>query len=182
MKTFFLIFISVLCFSAISIASTTKKKTPAPEPAPMPNHAQAPTPFFKKSKDDPKNLVNWEILRLIKITKEKELIKKIEVPKKVKKHIGKNITMKGFMLPLDYESKTIAEFLFVPYVPSCMHVPPPPANQVIYVKMKKGSKVKPSYYPIKVEGVIKVGKPGKSNNEFMESTLTMTGKKVVELK
>ena len=44
-------------------------------------------------------------------------------------------------MPLDFESTTVKEFLLVPFVGACIHVPPPPANQIIYVKSDKGFEI-----------------------------------------
>lgn len=78
--------------------------------------------------------ISWETLKTLENDpKTKSPIAKGDL----KKYIGKEITIKGFMMPLDYDSKAIVEFLLMPYVPACMHVPPPPANQLILVKMKK---------------------------------------------
>ena len=44
------------------------------------------------------------------------------------------IRMPGFMLPLDYtERGRVRAFLLVPYYGACIHVPPPPPNQIVYV-------------------------------------------------
>lgn len=45
---------------------------------------------------------------------------------------GQYIKMPGFVVPLDFSEDGTREFLFVPYVGACVHVPPPPANQLIY--------------------------------------------------
>lgn len=92
---------------------------------------------------------------------------------------GKEIEIKGFMLPLDFEAKKISEFLLVPYVPSCMHVPPPPADQVIYVKMKNAAKIEPSFYPILMKGKIF---SDKANFEMIESGWKMEGLTIKEIK
>jgi hypothetical protein len=81
------------------------------------------------------------------------------------------------MMPLDYESKEIVEFLFMPYVPSCMHVPPPGPNQLILVKMKKGSKIKPTFYPVEV-----TGKLSAAANGDLESSYHLEAKSLKELK
>ena len=36
----------------------------------------------------------------------------------------------------------------------CIHVPPPPPNQMIFIKLKKPEKVRYMYQPIAVEGVL----------------------------
>ena len=118
--------------------------------------------------------VSWETLKTLDfdIKAKKNIIKP-----ELQKVLGKEITIKGFMMPLDYESKEVVEFLFMPYVPACMHVPPPPANQLVLVKMKKGTKIKPSFYPIELKGKLIV-----EANPELESSFKMEGLAVKELK
>lgn len=118
--------------------------------------------------------VSWETLKTLDMDAK---TKKPIIPDALKKAISSEVTLKGFMMPLDYESKEIVEFLFMPYIPSCMHVPPPPANQLIIVKMKKGAKIKPSFYPLEL-----VGKLSVESNAELESSYKMEGSKVTELK
>lgn len=80
-------------------------------------------------------------------------------------------------MPLDYDSKAISEFLLMPYVPACMHVPPPPPNQLALVKMKKGVKAAPTFYPIELTGKLVL----EANSE-LESSYKIEGIKVKELK
>jgi uncharacterized protein len=47
---------------------------------------------------------------------------------------GKLVRLPGFVVPLDFEAKTVREFLLVPYYGACVHTPPPPSNQTVYVK------------------------------------------------
>ena len=45
----------------------------------------------------------------------------------------------GFVVPLKTtEDIRILEFFLVPYYGACIHVPPPPPNQIIHVKYKEG--------------------------------------------
>ena len=118
--------------------------------------------------------VSWETLKTLDYdVKTKKNIIKADL----QKFIGKEVSVKGFMMPLDYESKEIVEFLFMPYVPSCMHVPPPAANQLILVKMQKGAKIKPSFYPIELTGKLLV-----EPNADLESSFKIEGVKIKELK
>ena len=118
--------------------------------------------------------VSWETLKTLDVdSKTKSPIAKGEL----KKILGKEITMKGFMMPLDYEAKEVVEFLFMPYIPACMHVPPPPPNQLVLVKMKKGATVQPSMYPIEISGKINL-----DANKDLESSFKMEGLKIKELK
>ena len=47
---------------------------------------------------------------------------------------GKRVRIPGYMTPLTFEDAEVGEFLLVPYVGACVHVPPPDANQIVYVK------------------------------------------------
>lgn len=100
-----------------------------------------------------------------------------DIPASIKGLLDKTIHVKGFMMPLDYSQKKISEFLLMPYVPACAHVPPPPANQLILVKMEAGNEIEASFYPVEVEGVLQV----KPSQEF-ESSYEMVGKSMKELK
>ena len=120
------------------------------------------------------NEISWETLKTLENDpKTKSPIAKGDL----KKFIGKEVTIKGFMMPLDYDSKAIVEFLLMPYVPACMHVPPPPANQLILVKMKKGTTVAPSFYPVEMTGVLSI-----DANKDLDSSFKMEGLNLKEIK
>ena len=106
----------------------------------------------------------------------KELDNDGQLPKKLQKKFKNSVSMRGFMMPLDYSAKKISEFLLMPYIPTCMHVPTPASNQIVLIKMKKGQEVKPSFYPIEVKGKIKV-----EESEDFESSYSMIGSSVIEL-
>ncbi len=118
--------------------------------------------------------VPWETLKTLDFDLK---TKKSVIKPELKKVLGSEITMKGFMMPLDFESKEIVEFLFMPYVPACMHVPPPPANQLVLVTLKKGTKIKPSFYPIEITGKLSVAPSAE-----LESSFKFESIKVTELK
>ena len=47
---------------------------------------------------------------------------------------GEKIKLPGFIVPLDFDDKQrVISFFLVPYFGACIHVPPPPPNQLIYV-------------------------------------------------
>ncbi len=54
---------------------------------------------------------------------------------------GKAVKIPGFMVPLEDNSRQAVEFLLVPTPQACIHVPPPPPNQMVYVKMKRGADI-----------------------------------------
>jgi len=56
---------------------------------------------------------------------------------------GVTLRIPGFIVPLDADaSGQVVEFLLVPYYGACIHVPPPPPNQIIYVRPVKPFPVK----------------------------------------
>lgn len=66
---------------------------------------------------------------------------------------GKAIRIPGFVVPLEFnDDKTITQFFLVPYFGACIHVPPPPPNQIIFVRHSRGIKLKGLYEPIWVSG------------------------------
>jgi hypothetical protein len=69
---------------------------------------------------------------------------------------GKRVRIGGYVVPLDFDATTVTEFLLVPFVGACIHVPPPPANQIIYVKTERGFDVQGSFDPVYVTGTLKV--------------------------
>jgi hypothetical protein len=70
---------------------------------------------------------------------------------------GKMVSIPGFIVPLEDDADKVTEFLLVPFAGACIHVPPPPPNQMVYVKMNPNSKVKVSFVdPIVVTGILKI--------------------------
>jgi hypothetical protein len=76
-------------------------------------------------------------------------------PRVVTELNGKRIKIGGYVVPLDFESTTVKEFLLVPFVGACIHVPPPPANQIVYVKSDKGFEIGATFDPVTVTGTMK---------------------------
>ena len=46
---------------------------------------------------------------------------------------GQIVRMSGFIVPIDFDGAGVTAFILVPYVGACVHVPPPPANQLVLV-------------------------------------------------
>lgn len=46
---------------------------------------------------------------------------------------GQIVRIPGFIVPINYQGTGVAAFILVPYVGACVHVPPPPANQLVFV-------------------------------------------------
>ena len=69
---------------------------------------------------------------------------------------GKPIRIAGFIVPLEYTQKDVKEFLLVPYFGACIHVPPPPSNQIIHVFANKPVKLKTGMDAVWVNGTIEL--------------------------
>ena len=71
---------------------------------------------------------------------------------------GQRVRIPGYLLPLEMTNTKVKEFLLVPYIGACIHVPPPPPNQIVHVKIvqKEGYRVKTMYEPVWVSGEISV--------------------------
>ena len=50
---------------------------------------------------------------------------------------GKRLKLAGFVIPLERKGDAVLELLLVPYFGACIHTPPPPANQIVHVILKK---------------------------------------------
>lgn len=71
---------------------------------------------------------------------------------------GQFIRMPGYALPLEYEGAAIQEFLLVPYVGACVHVPPPPQNQMVFVKLSEPFIVTDLFTPVWITGRVAIKK------------------------
>jgi len=59
---------------------------------------------------------------------------------------GQHVRVPGFIVPLTYDNEQrVTTFFLVPYFGACIHVPPPPPNQIIYGQFEKGSAVADIY-------------------------------------
>lgn len=87
---------------------------------------------------------------------------------------GAKVRLPGYVVPLDFNaSSEYEEFLLVPYFGACLHTPPPPPNQIVYVKSSPATKVGDIYEPVWIEGIMKTGQFGSDlGNSAYELTLT----------
>lgn len=53
--------------------------------------------------------------------------------------LGKRILLPGFIVPTKYnEERLVTEFFLVPFFGACIHVPPPPPNQIVHITYEPG--------------------------------------------
>ena len=55
---------------------------------------------------------------------------------------GQRIRLPGYVVPLEYSTGAIRDFLLVPYFGACIHSPPPPANQIVLVTLQKPARLR----------------------------------------
>lgn len=68
---------------------------------------------------------------------------------------GQYVKLPGYVVPLESDAGgELREFLLVPYFGACIHVPPPPSNQIVYVKLKKPWLLKSMEDPVWVTGTM----------------------------
>ncbi|MGD9309079.1 MAG: DUF3299 domain-containing protein [Desulfosarcina sp.] len=117
----------------------------------LPERSQETEAFYKEIDEAMPTLKKYDIDIAAVMNKRKEIRTAV-----VEKLNGKNVRIPGYLLPLEISQEKVTEFLLVPYVGACIHVPPPPPNQIVHVKTaaKKGYKMKQLYDPVWVTGAI----------------------------
>ncbi|BDX08613.1 DUF3299 domain-containing protein [Planctobacterium marinum] len=55
--------------------------------------------------------------------------------------VGQYASLPGFLVPLELNEGKVRSFFIVPYYGACLHYPPPPPNQIVYVQL-------PDYIPL----------------------------------
>jgi len=68
---------------------------------------------------------------------------------------GKQVQLDGYLLPLQQKDKKVTEFLLVPVVGACIHVPPPPPNQMVSVTYPAGYKPSGLYDAVTIRGTLR---------------------------
>ena len=72
---------------------------------------------------------------------------------------GQKVRLPGYTVPFEYgRDAEITEFLLVPYFGACIHAPPPPPNQTIFVEAKDAIKVTDLAQAVWINGVIRTSK------------------------
>ncbi|WP_297810096.1 DUF3299 domain-containing protein [uncultured Methylophaga sp.] len=89
---------------------------------------------------------------------------------------GKAIRLPGFIVPVEMNDKQeVTEFFLVPYFGACIHLPPPPPNQIIYVTSQQGIMVEDIYNAYWLEGTITTSF---TENNVAQSAYSMTAETV----
>ncbi len=71
-----------------------------------------------------------------------------------KKYNGKLVRLPGYLVPLEFDGTGGTEFLLVPFVGACIHVPPPPPNQLVYATISKPYEMEGLFEPVYAVGIL----------------------------
>ncbi len=70
---------------------------------------------------------------------------------------GKYIEIPGYIVPVAFnDDQIVTSFFLVPYFGACLHMPPPPPNQIIYIEIEGGFMLEEFYEPVVVAGQLSV--------------------------
>jgi len=69
---------------------------------------------------------------------------------------GARVRLPGFVVPLDESPEGLRSFLLVPYFGACIHTPPPPANQIVLVRLAAPRKGLRSMDTVWARGTLRV--------------------------
>ncbi len=108
---------------------------------------------IKPGEPDPYATVDWKMLRELDLESGR-------APASLSQYDGKKVKIPGFVVPLDDNDQGLAEFLLVPSPQACIHVPPPPANQMVLVRMEGGTPPQRSWGAVWVKGVLRITDAG----------------------
>lgn len=86
------------------------------------------------------------------------------------------VKLPGYIVPLEVsEEGRTTEFLLVPYYGACIHVPPPPSNQIVHIFSEMGVRVEDLYQPYWIEGRLQVKA---SSSELADAGYQMEAEKI----
>ena len=69
---------------------------------------------------------------------------------------GRAIRIPGFVVPLEFnDDQAVTQFFLVPYFGACIHVPPPPPNQIILVNYPQGMAFQGIQDPLWISGMLR---------------------------
>jgi hypothetical protein len=101
-----------------------------------------PSPFDDNYQGDDPAAQQWQQILTSAKVREEFNNTKVRVP--------------GFIVPLEFDAEqNVTSFFLVPYFGACIHVPPPPPNQIIYMHGAKNLKADMIYSPFWISGTLK---------------------------
>jgi uncharacterized protein len=70
----------------------------------------------------------------------------------VERFDGQTVRLAGYVVPLETHGTALKEFLLVPFYGACIHVPPPPPNQTVFVRANDGLSIRRLFDTVAVTG------------------------------
>lgn len=84
---------------------------------------------------------------------------------------NQKIRIPGYIVPLEFsKDQKVTHFFLVPYFGACIHVPPPPPNQIIYAVYERGITVNHLHEAFWLTGILKTTL---TENDVATSTYTL---------
>lgn len=93
----------------------------------------------------------------------------------VETYDGDAVKIGGYPVPLETsETGDYTVFFLVPYAGACIHVPPPPPNQIILVEYPQGLAIDDIYVPLWVSGTLHVDQ---TSNELADASYRISAER-----
>lgn len=71
---------------------------------------------------------------------------------------GAAVRIPGYVVPLETTAQGLRELLLVPHFGACIHTPPPPANQIVHVRLEQPSRSLSTMDTVWISGRMKVAR------------------------
>ena len=88
---------------------------------------------------------------------------------------GRTGKLPGYVVPLDADRAGLREFLLVQYFGACIHTPPPPANQIVHVRLAEPRQGLRAMDAVWVSGTLGIER---SDSSMGASGYSMSGRRV----
>ncbi|MEL6576188.1 MAG: DUF3299 domain-containing protein [Pseudomonadota bacterium] len=98
----------------------------------------------------------YELIREMGIVQHGELSSPFDAQDRqvgiTREYDDKQVRLPGYSVPLSYDGTGITELLLVPYIGACIHVPPPPPNQIVFVTLREPYEMTGFFEPVFATG------------------------------
>lgn len=85
---------------------------------------------------------------------------------------GLKVRIPGYTVPFDFSADAqVTEFLLVPYFGACLHAPPPPPNQTLYVRTETPIRIQDLAQAVWIEGTLNTET---ATSELADAAYTVT--------
>jgi|TARA_B100001059_G_scaffold158591_1_gene158226 hypothetical protein len=89
---------------------------------------------------------------------------------------GRSVRIGGYPVPLETDAEgRYLSFFLVPYAGACIHVPPPPPNQIILVDYPDGIAIDDIYQPFWVQGTLHISQ---TSNQLADASYALSAERV----